>query len=151
MPMRGQLKLHRAFVQQPQHDAFAMDHGDHRNADVDLAAADLQAGCGRPGAAAFGNIQPGHDLQAADDGGLKAVDFRRHRLDVEHAVDAVADPQTRLLRFEVHVAGPQVDASRRISLTSRTTEGSWANSDSSASSSIGWSSSIRSPTGPSGP
>ena len=28
---------------------------------------------------------------------------------VQHAVDAVADPQARVLRFDVHVAGPQID------------------------------------------
>ena len=59
--------------------------------------------------APLGDVQPGHDLQAADDRRLEAVDLRRHRLRVQHAVDAVADPQARLLRLDVHVAGPRLD------------------------------------------
>ena len=83
-------ELHRALVQQTQHDAFAVDHGDHGNADIDLAAADPQLDAAVLRQAALGDVQPGHDLQAADDGRLKAIDFRRHRLGVQHAVDAVA-------------------------------------------------------------
>jgi hypothetical protein len=41
--------------------------------------------------------------------GLKTMDFRRRRLLVQQAVDAVANPQTRGLRFEMHVARSQLN------------------------------------------
>ena len=40
MPSLRELELHGPLVQQAQDDAFAVDHGDHRDADIDLAAAD---------------------------------------------------------------------------------------------------------------
>ena len=102
-------ELHGPLVEQPHHDPFAVDHGDHRDADVDLAAADLQHNPAVLRKPALGDVQSGHDLQAADDCRLEAADLRRHRLRVEHAVDAVADPQPRLLRLDVYVAGPRLD------------------------------------------
>ena len=57
----------------------------------------------------LGDVQPGHDLQAADDRGLEAIDLRRRGLRLQQAVDAVANLHARGLRLDVDVAGPRVD------------------------------------------
>ena len=77
---RFERELHPALVQEPHHDAFAVQHRDHRHADVDLAAGNAELDAAVLRQALLGDVQPGHDLQAADDRGLKAVDLRRHRL-----------------------------------------------------------------------
>ena len=51
--------------------------------------------------AALGDVDVGHDLQAADHAGLDALG-RAHHL-VQHAVDAVADAQVVLGRLDVDV------------------------------------------------
>ena len=58
--------------------------------------------------ALLGDVQAGHDLDAADDGRLEAVDLRRQGLGLQHAVDAVADAQAAFLRLDVDVAGALV-------------------------------------------
>ena len=58
--------------------------------------------------ALLGDVEPGHDLDAADDGRLEAVDLRRQRLRLQQAVDAVADAQAVFFRLDVDVAGPLV-------------------------------------------
>ena len=133
---RFERELHPALVQQPHDDAFAVQHRDHRDADVDLAAgyAELDAAVLRQ--PLFRDVEPGHDLEAADDRGLEAVDLRRNRLRMEHAVDAVANLDAGGLRFDVHVARRVSIASIRISLTSRITDASCASSESSESTSI---------------
>ena len=105
----AELEFHGPLVQQAHDDSFAVDHGDHGDADIDLASAGAELDAAVLRQPPLGNVQPRHDLQTADDRGLEAVDLRRHRLGVQHAVDAIADPQARLLRFNVHVAGPQLD------------------------------------------
>ena len=66
----------------------------------------MRPSCGKP---LLGDVQPGHDLEAADDRGLEAVDLRRHRLRVQHAVDAVANLDAGGLRLDVDVARPRFD------------------------------------------
>ena len=77
--------------------------------------------------ALLGDVQPGHDLQAADDRGLEAVDLRRRRLRLQHAVDAVADlaRPTACDSMWTSLARASI-ASTRISFTSRTTDASCA-------------------------
>ena len=48
----------------PQHDAFAVDHRDHGDADVDLAAGHAQLDAAVLRQAPLGDVQPRHDLQA---------------------------------------------------------------------------------------
>ncbi len=104
-----QRELHAALVQQPHDDALAVQHRDDRHADVDLAAVHLELDAAVLRQPLLGDVQPGHDLEPADDGGLKAVDFRRGGLGLEDAVDAIADLDSRGLRLDVDVAGPRVD------------------------------------------
>ena len=102
-------KLHAALVEQPHDDPLAVQHGNDRDADVDLAAVHLKLDAAVLRQALLGDVQPGHDLQPADDGRLKSVDLRRRGLLLQQAVDAVADLHARGLRLDVHVAGPRVD------------------------------------------
>ena len=102
-------ELHAALVEQPHDDPFAVQHGDDRHADVDFAAVHLELDAAVLRQALFGDVQPRHDLEAADDRGLKPVDLRRRGLLLQDAVDAVANLDARGLRLDVHVARPRVD------------------------------------------
>src|SRR5690606_31890389 len=104
-----QRELHVPLVEQTHDDALAMDHGDNRNADVDLSAvhADLDSPILRQ--PLLRNIEPRHDFQAANNGGAEVIDFRWHRLRLQDAVDAVANLDAGVLRLDVHVAGAHVD------------------------------------------
>src|SRR5262245_60467766 len=82
---RAEVELHRPLVQNTHDDAFTMDHGNHGNADVDLAAVNLELHAAVLRQALFGNVQPRHDFEAAEDGRLKAIDFGWDGLRVEHA------------------------------------------------------------------
>ena len=106
-------KLEALLVEHAHHDAFAVQHRNDRHADVDLAARHAQLDAAVLRHALLGDVQPGHDLQAADDRRLEAIDLRRHRLALQHAVDAVADLQPRLLRLDVNVARPRLDRLRQ--------------------------------------
>src|SRR5262245_15490182 len=72
----GQVEHHTRLVQETHDDAFAVNHRDDRNANVDFVIfhAHLDAAVLRQ--AFLGNVKPGHDLDAADDGGLKWIVFR---------------------------------------------------------------------------
>ncbi len=90
-------------VEQAEHEAFAVDGGDGGEADVDLAAADADAGVAVLRAVAVGDVQLGHDLEARADGRGQR-EGRAEGVD-QHAVDAEADDQPVLHRVHVHVAG----------------------------------------------
>ena len=68
----AQVELHRALVEDTHDDAFAVDHRDDRHADVDLAALHLQLDAAVLRQALLGDVQPRHDLQAADDRRLES-------------------------------------------------------------------------------
>src|SRR5262245_26387254 len=101
----GQVEHHARLVQETHDDAFAVNHRNDRNANVDFVVfhAHLDAAVLRQ--AFLGNVKPGHDLDAADDGGLKSIDFRRQGLRLQNAVDAVADAKRVLFGLDVNVAG----------------------------------------------
>ncbi len=105
----AQRKVHAVLVQDAHHDAFAVQRGNDRDADVHLAAGRLELDAAVLGHALLGDVQPGHDLQPADDRRMEAVDLRRGRLRVQHAVDAIAYPYAAGLRFEMDVAGTGFD------------------------------------------
>ncbi len=74
---------------------------------VDAAATQLDGDPAVLRDASLGDVDVGHDLQAADQGRLHRA---RHRVDlVQHAVDAVAHPHVALGRLEVQVGGPVLD------------------------------------------
>ena len=73
------------------------------DADVDVLAAEADADAAVHREALLGDVEVGHDLDAGDDRALEAVQLRRHVHLVQHAVDAVADAQLRLLRLDVDV------------------------------------------------
>src|SRR5262249_46638032 len=100
---------HRPLVQNTHDHAFTVDHGNNRDADVNLAAVNLQLHAAVLRQALFRDIQPRHDLQAAEDRAFEAINLRRNGLRVQDAVDAVADGNTAVLRFNVHVARSQLD------------------------------------------
>jgi len=81
-----------------------VNHGNHRHAHIDLAAAHAEFDSPVLRQAFLGDVQPGHDFQPADDRRFEAMDFRRHRLQLQHPVNAVTDDQSRRLRLDMHVA-----------------------------------------------
>jgi len=102
-------ELHGPLVQQAEHEPFAVNHGiteTRMSTSRPPVRNWMRPSCGRRRSAMF---KPRHDLQAADDGRLEAVDLGRHRLEMQHAVDAVAHSQAGLLRLDVYVAGPKLD------------------------------------------
>ena len=92
-----------AAVQDPHHDRFAPDHGQGRDADIDGLAADVQLDAPVLGEARLGDVEVGHDLDAA---GHSASEVRRGRgLDVvEDPVDSLPDLKHLLEGLEVNVS-----------------------------------------------
>ncbi len=128
----AQREVHPFLVEDTHHDAFAVQHGNDGQADVDFAARDFELDAAVLRHALLGDVEPRHDLQAADDRGLKAIDLRRHRLQLQHAVDAIANFDARRLATRCEYRSPGLRPLReRISFTSRTTEASWAISEAS--------------------
>ncbi len=79
-----------------------MDGGHDGNAEVDDPIPDLQLEAAVLGLALLGDIQLGHDLDAADDGAGEAlVDGFRRR--VEAAIDAVLDLEARTQGLQVDI------------------------------------------------
>ncbi len=80
------------------------DGGDAQiNVGLSVGGAHLNAAILRK--AFFRDAHVRHDLEAADHGGLELL--RRIGHDLEHAVDAIAQPQALLQRFEVNITGAQ--------------------------------------------
>src|SRR5690606_31382555 len=94
-------------VQQSEDDALAVQRGQRRDAHVDLAITHAQADAAVLRHPPLRDVELGHDLQAADDGGRQPA--RRRWRFLEHAVDAVAHAQSAEVRLEVHVAGARLE------------------------------------------
>jgi hypothetical protein len=105
---RLQVKGHAALVEQTHDDAFAVDHRDDRHADIDLAAGDLHLDTAVLRQPLLGDVQPGHDLDAAHDRGLEPADLRRQVLFLEQTVDPIADANGVLFVLDVDVRRPLV-------------------------------------------
>src|SRR5207237_538833 len=58
----AEVEFHRPLIQNTHDDDFAVDHGDHGNADVDLAAVNFELHAAVLRQALFGDVQPRHDL-----------------------------------------------------------------------------------------
>jgi hypothetical protein len=103
-PAKGE--IHAVLVENTHDHAFAVEHGDDRETNIDLAPLHLELDAAVLGNALLGNIQPGHDLQAADDRRLEAIDLRGHGLFLQYTVDPVADLHALFLGLDVNVARP---------------------------------------------
>ena len=87
--------------------AFAEHGGQHADAKIDRLVVDVQLDAAVLRHAALGDVEVGHDLDAAADG-RRDVRGRRHHF-VEHAVDAVAHLEFIFERLEVNVGGLVLD------------------------------------------
>ena len=95
------------FVQQSHHTGLAMVGGDNANSQIELFVAngDLDSPIG--GASFLGYVDLGEDLDACDDGREHSAwgVFSLHT----NAINPVADSNTVLERFDMDVAGPELD------------------------------------------
>ena len=91
-------------VQDPHDDLLAVDGRQRRHPEVDPLAGDVQGDAAVLGDATLGDVDVGHDLEAADHPALDGAG-RVHDL-VEHAVDPEADAQVGLGRLDVDVRRP---------------------------------------------
>src|SRR6185312_13042150 len=62
-----QVELHAALIEQTHDHAYAVDHRDDGDADVDFAALHLHLDAAVLRQSLLGDVEPGHDLQPADD------------------------------------------------------------------------------------
>ncbi len=88
-------------IQQPQHDTFAVEHGDRGHADVHGTILQAQPDASVLRHAPLRDVEVGHDFQATHDRGGKMG--RRRRSVLEHAVDAIAHAQFVGIALEVHI------------------------------------------------
>ena len=98
----AQVELHRILAQQAHHDALAVHDRNRADADVDLAAADLEIRAPVLRQTAFSDVQSADQLDARRDRGV--VRQRQTQVLMQHAVDAETDHQLRLLRLHMDVA-----------------------------------------------
>src|SRR5262249_19039804 len=103
-----QVERHHGAVQHADDNAFAEHGGQDADAHVHRVAADVQLDATVLWQAALGNVQVGHDLDAAGDGHGQ-VARRRHHF-VQDAVAAIAHLVLVLERLEMDVAGLVLDA-----------------------------------------
>ena len=102
-----EVEHHRFAIEQAHHHRLAVRgrHGAH--AQVEFLALHAQHDAAVLRQAALGDVELGHDLDAADHGGGEVG--RRALAFVQHAVDAVAHFQAVLERFDVDVRRTQLD------------------------------------------
>ncbi len=97
----GEIELAGLLVEQAQHDSFATPGRDRRYAHIDRAPRNAQADAAILRQAAFGDIEFGHDLDAADHRARDRLLRRQHF--AQHAVDAETHDQAILVRFDMDV------------------------------------------------
>src|SRR6266542_4101828 len=108
-PQVLELGVHRLLVENTDDRVLAVRGGDDADAEVDGAAGDAQLEAAVLGLALLGDVELGHDHDAADDRGVVALVDRVEGL-VEHAVDAVLDDDLVVARLDVDVRGPALDS-----------------------------------------
>src|SRR5260370_14278213 len=104
----GEVEDHARLVQKTHDNAFAMQHGNDGNAHVNFAGLHAHFDTAVLRQTLLGNVEPGHDLDTADDGRLKTADFRRQGLGLEKAVDTVTNVEAVFVRLNMEVAGALV-------------------------------------------
>ena len=95
-PELGERDAAALLVEQTEHDALAAQRRHGRDAHVDLAVLQSQPNASVLRQPALGDVQLGHDLEAADD--RRREMRRRRRRVLQHAVDAIAHAQSVLVR-----------------------------------------------------
>src|SRR5262249_14242352 len=90
------------FVQNTEHDLFAVDSRHDGHAQVIVFATDTDPHAPVLGQPAFGDVQAAHDFEARCQGQLHLLG--RWRGVDEHTIDAVTQAQPALKRFDVNVA-----------------------------------------------
>jgi hypothetical protein len=101
---------HRRLVEQTHHDALAVAGRHGRETDVDVAAGDLDLDAAVLRDALLGDVEAGHDLDAAGD--RRGEPLGRPDDLVEHAVHAEPHRDVSLERLDVDVAGALFDGLR---------------------------------------
>lgn len=96
-------------AEQAEADAFAIDRGNGRDADIDGLPAELEGEPAILGQAPFGNIEVGHDFEAGNDRGLEELELGWDRDFPKDAIDAVADLEIVFQWFDVNVGGAFVE------------------------------------------
>ena len=96
------------FVQNPNHHFFAEMRQERGDAQINLALKKIDADAPVLRLAMFGNIQPGDDLNARNQGQLQP--FRNANPFAQQAVNAIPDVQMLGGRLEMNIAGAFFDA-----------------------------------------
>ncbi len=104
----GELLADRLLVENTDDRVFAVHARHDRDAEVDGLAAHAQPEAAVLRHALLGDVELGHDLDARDDGAVRALGDRPHGR-LQHAVDAVLDDHRVVLRLDVDVAGAPLD------------------------------------------
>ncbi len=99
-------ELASAFVQQPEHDAFAPGRGDDGDADIDQFLADPHAALAVLRQTMLGDVEIGHDLQTRQE--RRGLLSRKAQDVVQNAVDAETNLHLGFVGLDVDVAGPAV-------------------------------------------
>src|SRR6516165_6558910 len=91
---------------EPKTDALARNRRYCCDANIDRLTVEFQVDSPILGKASLRYIQMRHDLQSRDHRGLKHFDIRRNGDFVKNAIDAIANLQIVLQRFDVNVRRP---------------------------------------------
>ncbi len=98
-----ELQQDRVLAQDSEHDALSVDGGQRRDAEVHPVRADGDGAVPVLRATGVGDVHLGHDLEAADERGLRGLRAAHHL--VKHAVHPEPHAQVVLLGLDVDVGG----------------------------------------------
>ena len=100
-----EFELRHAVIENPKDDAFAGDHWNDRDSKVEFSTLVPEGDPAVLRLPLFRNVQPGHDLEATDDGISESV----HRCGdaglAEHAIDPIANGELFLVGLDVNIRG----------------------------------------------
>src|ERR1051325_5161521 len=103
----GQRNASALFVEKSQDDALPAERWDRRNANVDLSILQSQTNASVLRDASLGDVEVGHDLDAANDRRRKVR--RRRRCFLKNSIDAVPHTEAVLITLEVDVRRPCIE------------------------------------------
>jgi hypothetical protein len=99
----------RVLPQQTHDHGLAVQHRNHRDADVHLGVVETDLDAAVLRQAFFRDVEMAQNFDARHDGRLEALELRGHGHVLQHAVNAVADAELVLERFEMNVRRAQLD------------------------------------------